>query len=95
MDLFASGPKRKLLLENSETSVQGEESTDPNLVASSLQELRDDVHSIMATLKVKEEPSGKKKRVTMTLLYQAILNIQQILRLNGFAVPHEMLPTDD
>ena len=64
---------------------------DENLVVSSLQELQSNVQTIMSSLKLKDENPGKKKRVTMTILLQAIQNIYHILRINGFAVPQDML----
>ena len=76
-----------------EPSVPEEESrtSDENLVVSSLQELQSNVQTIMSSLKLKDENPGKKKRVTMTILLQAVQNIYHILRINGFAVPQDML----
>ena len=65
--------------------------TGDDLVVSSLQELQNNVQSIMSSLKLKDENPSKKKRVTMTILLQAIRNIYHILRINGFAVPEDML----
>ena len=65
--------------------------TGDDLVVSSLQELQNNVQSIMSSLKLKDENPSKKKRVTMTILLQAIRNIYHILRINGFVVPEDML----
>ena len=65
--------------------------SDENLVVSSLQELQSNVQTIMSSLKLKDENRGKKKRVTMTILHEAVQNICHILRINGFTVPQDML----
>ena len=67
---------------------------DENLVVSSLQELQSNVQTIMSSLKLKDENPGKKKRVTMTILHEAVQNIYHILRINGFTVPQDMLNED-
>ena len=58
-------------------------------VADSLNELQNNVTEILNSIKSKETdpPLKKKKRVTIAQVYEAVQNITEILRLNGFAVP--------